>query len=306
VVLNRNNSADRLHATTALPEETPLADRLENAKPRGCLAVRFARTHDESLDGERLVSCELCGAIAPLSTCEPLLVSGEVIGSVLALHERPLSEAETNSIKRSVTQAAPVLANLRNLAIAETRAATDALTGLPNSRTVTDTVRRMVAQASRTMTPLAALALDLDHFKQINDTHGHSVGDEVLAAVGTTLTGALRDSDFVGRAGGEEFLILLPDTAVEQAQLTAEKVRAAVESISLPSVEGKITASLGIAVLPDHAGNAPALLRHADRALYAAKKAGRNRTETFARDMLPGEAESTFEAGSRVLPTVVD
>jgi PleD family two-component response regulator len=81
------------------------------------------------------------------------------------------------------TQAAPVLANLRNLAIAEVRAATDALTGLPNTRAVQDTIKRMVAQASRTVSPLSAALLDLDHFKRINDAYGHGRGDEVLAAV---------------------------------------------------------------------------------------------------------------------------
>ncbi len=289
VILNRNNSADRLQATTPVERDSPLSPRLENAKPRTCLAVRFARTHEESVEADRLVSCDVCGAVAPHSTCQPLLVSGEVIGSVLAMHEHPLSESEANSLRRSVTQAAPVLANLRNLAIAELRAATDALTGLPNSRNANDTVRRMAAHASRTVTPLAALAIDLDHFKQINDTYGHGVGDEVLAAVASTLTGTLRENDFAARIGGEEFLVLLPDTGVEGAESAAEKIRVAVASIMLPAVERKITASLGIAVLPDHAGDAPALLRHADRALYAAKRAGRNRTEIFARGMLPGE-----------------
>jgi diguanylate cyclase (GGDEF)-like protein len=189
-----------------------------------------------------------------------------------------------------------VLANLRNLAIAERRAETDALTGLPNNRNVTDTVRRMVANASRSVSPLAALALDLDHFNQINDTYGHGSGDEVLAAVGSTLKTACRDSDFVGRAGGEEFLILLPDTGLEAGRLVAENVRAAVAAITVASVARPITTSIGVAVLPDHAGDATSLLRHADRALYTAKKNGRNRTEVFAHDMLSIETSTNSEA----------
>jgi diguanylate cyclase (GGDEF)-like protein len=248
--------------------------------------VRFARTHNEQLDGDPLISCEVCGQTAAFSTCEPLLVGGEVIGSILAAHPHPLSDSDTQSIKQSVTQAAPVLANLRNLAIAERRAETDALTGLPNNRNVTDTVRRMVAHASRSISPLTALALDLDHFKHINDTYGHGSGDEVLAAVGSTLKTVCRESDFVGRAGGEEFLILLPDTGLDAGRLVAENVREAVAAITVASVPRPITASIGVAVLPDHAGDAKSLLRHADRALYTAKKNGRNRTEIFARDML--------------------
>ncbi|MHB8233835.1 MAG: diguanylate cyclase [Solirubrobacteraceae bacterium] len=290
VMLNRNNSADRLQATTRVPADSPLAQTLENAKPRSCLAVRFARTHTEEGDRDPLISCEVCGKTAGLTTCEPLLVGGEVIGSVLASHPDPLADSESQSIKQSVVQAAPVLANLRNLAIAERRAETDALTGLPNNRNVTDTVRRMVALASRTVSPLAALALDLDHFKEINDTYGHGSGDEVLAAVGSTLKASRRESDFVGRAGGEEFLILLPDTSLDGAQLVAENVRGAIASISVASVARSITASIGVAVLPDHAGDATTLLRHADRALYTAKNNGRNRTEVFVRDMLSGDA----------------
>jgi diguanylate cyclase (GGDEF)-like protein len=286
VMLNRNNSADRLEATTEVAGDSPLAGTLASAKPRSCLAVRFARTHTERLDGDPLISCEVCGKTADFSTCEPLLVGGEVIGSILASHPHPLGDSETQSIKQSVTQAAPVLANLRNLAIAERRAETDALTGLPNNRNVMDTVRRMVAHASRSVSPLTALALDLDRFKHINDTYGHGSGDEVLAAVGSTLKTTCRESDFVGRAGGEEFLILLPDTGLQAARLVAENVRAAVAAITVASVPRPITASIGVAVLPDHAGDATSLLRHADRALYTAKKNGRNRTEIFARDML--------------------
>jgi diguanylate cyclase (GGDEF)-like protein len=221
----------------------------------------------------------------------------------LTTHREALTEFETLAIKQSVTQAAPVLANLRNLAIAERRAQTDSLTGLPNSRSVSDTVKRMVAHAGRNVSPLAALALDLDHFKQINDSYGHGSGDEVLAAVGSTLTTSRRESDFVGRVGGEEFLILLPDTGLQAAQLVAEKIRVAVAAITVPSIERAITASIGVAVLPEHAGDATSLLRHADRALYSAKKNGRNRTEVFALDMLP-DGTTIDGTGATPLPAV--
>ena len=287
VMLNRNNSADRLQATTKIPADSPLQQTLRNAKPRSCLAVRFARPHSEQLDGNALISCEVCGKAGDFSTCEPLLVGGEVIGSVFVAHPAPPTREARSSIRETVIQAAPVLGNLRNLAIAELRAATDRLTGLPNQRAVQDTLKRMVAQAARTVTPLTALLVDLDHFKQVNDIYGHGRGDEVLAAVGSTLRSSCRESDFVGRAGGEEFLILLPDTGLDGAQAVAENIRTAIASITVSSVARPITASIGIAVLPDHAGDATSLLRHADRALYTAKNNGRNRTEIFARDMLP-------------------
>jgi diguanylate cyclase (GGDEF)-like protein len=276
VVLNRNNSKDRLEAATGIPPNANLAERLECAEPRSCLAVRFARRHEEGAEHEPLLSCGLCTGSSAQSTCEPLLVGGEVIGSALVLHPDPLTESERTAISVSVAQAGPVLANLRNLAIAEYRAATDALTGLPNSRAVHDTIKRMVAQASRSVSPLAALMLDLDHFKQINDTYGHGRGDDTLAAVGATLRALVRESDFVGRYGGEEFVVLLPDTARDGAVLVGEKIRAAVELITVPGVSRLITVSVGVAVMPDDAGESVALLRHADRRLYAAKANGRN------------------------------
>ena len=151
-----------------------------------------------------------------------------MIGSVLLNHPVPYTEAEQQRIRDSVGQAAPVLANLRNLAVAEIRAATDGLTGLPNKRAVTDAMKRLFAQASTTTSPLALLLIDLDHFKQINDQCGHPVGDQVLASVGAVLRSVLRARDFAGRNGGEEFAVLLPDTEIPAALEIAERIRAAI------------------------------------------------------------------------------
>jgi diguanylate cyclase (GGDEF)-like protein len=209
----------------------------------------------------------------------PLSVSGEVIGSVLVDHARMLHADEHRRIEDTVSQAGPTLANLRNLALAEARAATDSLTGLPNRRAVQEALKRMIAQAGRTLAPMAVLLLDLDHFKQINDTYGHDRGDAVLAAVGEVLSSALRTSDFVGRNGGEEFVALLPDTGVEGAMEAAEKLRTAIGRLTLPGIDRPVTASVGAAVYPHTAADAESLLRLADRALYGAKASGRNRSE---------------------------
>jgi diguanylate cyclase (GGDEF)-like protein len=282
VVLNRNNSENRLEAKTPVPDDSPLRAALENAKPRACLAVRFAKRHAERGGRDPLVSCEVCQGTPGASTCEPFLVGGHVIGSVLVNSPNPLGGTELGTVTTSVAQAAPVLGNLRNLTIAERRAATDALTGLPNNRSVQDTLKRMVAHASRSISPLAAVMLDLDHFKQINDRYGHGRGDEVLAAVGSVLQATLRESDFVGRYGGEEFMLLLPDTGREEAKVVAEKVRAAIALIDIATIEQAITASLGCAVFPEDAADADTLFRTADRALYVAKANGRNRVEVHA------------------------
>jgi diguanylate cyclase (GGDEF)-like protein len=278
-VLIRNNSADRLEAALQLSEDSALAEPLEQAKPRSCLAVRLSRPVDQGPNTREIVTCEVCGAQPGESTCQPLLVGGEVIGSVLTTVERAPSDGERRRIQDSVTQAAPVLANLRNLALAELRAATDALTGLPNRRAIDDHLKRLMAGAGRSLTPMSAILLDLDHFKEINDTFGHERGDEVLAALGALMRSELRGSDFAGRSGGEEFIVMLPDTDRAGALRVAEHLRQAMHSLSVPSVSRAITASFGVATYPDDALDGETLMRLADRALYAAKRGGRDRVE---------------------------
>jgi diguanylate cyclase (GGDEF)-like protein len=278
-VLNRNNSADRLEAVTPLPPGSPLLGSLRDAEPQSCLAVRSGRRNDQGGDRGRLLICGVCGDCPGTSTCTPLTVSGEVIGAVLVSRLSACTSDEKQRISDSVIQAAPVLANLRNLAIAEVRAATDSLTGLPNKRAVGDTLKRMVAQASRSISPVSLILIDLDHFKDINDRLGHPVGDQALASVGAVLQSVLRDSDFAGRNGGEEFAVLLPGTDLAGAALIAEKIRQAIAEIDLPSADMAVTASLGIAAYPEHATSAERLERIADAALYMAKRAGRNRVE---------------------------
>jgi diguanylate cyclase (GGDEF)-like protein len=279
VVLTRNNSADRLTAATPLPEDSPLAPALAEARPGSCLAVRLAREYHGGEDADPLLTCDICGVAAGETTCVPSVVGGEVIGSVLVVHPDGLGPEQRESVSDSVSHAAPVLANLRTLVIAETRAATDDLSGLPNRRACQDNLKRMLAHASRAVSPLSAILLDLDHFKQINDRYGHGAGDDVLASIGEVLRGGLRASDFAGRYGGEEFLVLLPNTDSAGALVAAEKLRAAVEKLDVLQVEQVVTASFGVAAYPVDALDADALVRMADRALYAAKGAGRNRVE---------------------------
>jgi diguanylate cyclase (GGDEF)-like protein len=293
-VLGRNNSANRLEAATEPPAGSKVAQRLEGGvEPKACVATRIGRLHERSPGDEPLLRCELCGDEPGATTCTPLLVSGEVIGSVLLSSETPLDADQQGRVGESVAHASPVIGNLRNLAIAETRAATDALTGLPNRRSLQDTVRRMLAQASRSVEPLAAVVLDLDHFKQINDRYGHEKGDDVLAAVGQLLSDAIRTSDFAARAGGEEFCILLPGTDEVGAETVAEKLRVGISRLDVPGIEEAVTGSFGIAVYPNHAIDAPTLLRKADRALYLAKDHGRDRVEIAA---APRKAEPSESA----------
>ncbi|HEX8752322.1 MAG TPA: diguanylate cyclase [Solirubrobacterales bacterium] len=301
LVFSRNNSENRLQTPNDLSEHPALAERMEAAAPADCLAVRRGREVERRTEDSRLFECELCGAIATNSVCQPLLVGGEVIGSVLVGRDsKPLSRRERRRLESTVASAGPVLANLRNLAIAETRAVTDALTGLSNARAAAQDLERITAFAARTGTPLVAILLDLDHFKRINDSFGHQIGDETLAAVGAALRGGTRASDFVARYGGEEFLILLQDTDLASGVALAESLREGLRQTQVPGLAGRVTASFGVASMPEHARDAESLLRAADRALYAAKKGGRDRVCTADQAGGNGSVGAAAEPGMPV------
>lgn len=166
-------------------------------------------------------------------------------------------------------------ARLRNLL--EAQAGTDALTSVLNRRALESAVQREIAACRRRASPLTVLAIDLDHFKALNDTHGHAAGDAMLAATARLLQQGLRNTDLVARYGGEEFIVVLPERDSERAGEIAERLRARMEALRV-EFEGhalSVTASFGIASLAG--GDAWAeLLRRADQALYEAKRAGRN------------------------------
>jgi len=163
----------------------------------------------------------------------------------------------------------------------ETLAMSDPLTGLANRRAVEVALARDLARADREKKWISVVALDVDHFKKVNDTHGHAGGDQVLVAMGELLRTALRAGDLAGRIGGEEFLTILPDTDPAGALVAAERLRAriAAQRVVLPSGELNFTSSLGVASAqgPGCLRAAAALMERADTALYEAKRAGRNR-----------------------------
>jgi diguanylate cyclase (GGDEF)-like protein len=299
-VFNRNNSDDRLEAVVDDDfAQTPLRQlQLTQITPRSCLAVRLSTPYDRAAVDDPLMECEVCGKVAGDLVCEPLLVGGQVIGAVLVAHEKVMKERERARVRDSVIQAAPILANQRNLALAELRAASDALTGLPNRRAADETLKRMAAHASRRDSPLTAVLLDLDLFKQINDIYGHEQGDRALAAVGQVLSSVLRSSDFAARYGGEEFLVLLPDTDNKTALHIAEKLRLAIAGTENSDC-GSLSASFGVATLPGDATDSEQLIRKADRALYAAKAAGRNRVHTASAPSTTPADEDPVSASAR-------
>ena len=174
--------------------------------------------------------------------------------------------------------------DVRRVAVLEEQSITDPLMGVYNRRHLDRRLEEELGKAKRYGLPLSALLLDLDHFKTINDEHGHAVGDEVLRAFGNLLLDAVRKADIVTRYGGEEVLVLAPHTSLAEGGLLAERLRSSVAS--KPLVAGSetrdgrplhATVSIGVAALRPEIKDAPSLLKAADDALYRAKREGRNR-----------------------------
>ena len=172
-------------------------------------------------------------------------------------------------------------ARARNLSVL---ASTDPLTGVANRRRIERFGVQAVVQARSRHQPLTVLTFDIDHFKQVNDAHGHLVGDRVLIRLAHACQGALRHGDLLGRTGGEEFLVVLPDTRLAQALPIADRLRAASSSLDLSDIPGQapVTISLGLAELRPADADLVDLLARADGALYRAKSSGRDRIEVDA------------------------
>jgi diguanylate cyclase (GGDEF)-like protein len=177
-------------------------------------------------------------------------------------------------------QVSLAMANLELRELLRQQAVRDPLTDLHNRRYLEDALVRETARSQQDGKPLALAMLDIDHFKGINDSHGHEAGDAVLRGLGRILRETTRASDIIGRFGGEEFLMLMPGVTAEVAAQRAQQVLDAVHrmQVTLPSaVLDGVTLSTGLAVMPVHVANGEDLLAAADAALYEAKREGRNR-----------------------------
>jgi diguanylate cyclase (GGDEF)-like protein len=160
----------------------------------------------------------------------------------------------------------------------ERLAVTDDLTGLHNRKHLDRRLADEIARSDRYEHPFVMMMIDVDHFKNYNDTWGHQAGDDVLRRVASVFTLALRDVDYCARYGGEEFFALLPQTPLTSGAGVAERVRATAEEVLGGEEENApVTVSVGIAEYPNHGATAEALVEAADRALYVAKEKGRNR-----------------------------
>lgn len=177
-------------------------------------------------------------------------------------------------------------------------AQTDMLTGLANRRHFMELAELELSRACRYGDPLTVLMLDIDQFKRVNDTHGHQTGDRVIQSVGRLCHETLREVDVIGRIGGEEFAIILPQTGSEQAVEAAERLREVIANSEIPMKKGMplhCTVSIGVATMVDTMTNLDTLLGHADKSLYDAKQAGRNRVGIHASNPRPAPEAGRHE-----------
>jgi diguanylate cyclase (GGDEF)-like protein len=264
----------------------PLADLL--AAGQGESLPPF-RSDESCRSGPRLLN--LVAADGSVITIRALLESGPaglpVAGVRLAAEEARLGEELlrlTNELaianREAVRRGRELERTLERLRAAneviEKLARTDPLTLLVNRRGLEESIAHERDRAERTGEPLSVVALDLDHFKRVNDTWGHAVGDRLLSAVGEALRAGVRPYDVAARVGGEEFLLVLPATHRERAADVAERLRARVAQLAVEGFPERVTSSAGVA---EHARGetTDALLARADAALYEAKRLGRNR-----------------------------
>ncbi len=271
-----NNSRDRLDLAVEWGEARPQSNQVHIA-PDSCWALKRGKPHLN----ETAANALRCSHVDRSSTCLeiPIVARGEVHG-LLALSSAALEHTDSLQALQPVAIAladAMSLA-LSNIALRErlrNQALRDPLTGLYNRRFLEEMLERLSTDAERRQIPLAAIMIDLDHFKLLNDQHGHAAGDMVLRDVASSVLACLRASDVACRYGGEELAILLPDCPLEAAMGKAEQIRARIGAISSGAIS--VTASFGVASMPENCSRGSELLPIADAALYRAKDLGRDR-----------------------------
>lgn len=201
------------------------------------------------------------------------------LGELRFYRRQHLSRREIGLLENLLSTLIYPLRNALEYKRALEMASCDALTGIQNRHALDNALQREVELAQRNRTPLSILVLDADHFKQFNDTYGHAFGDAVLKTLADTIAATIRGSDLLFRFGGEEFVVLTSQTVSDGAYLLAERIRNKVAGIHrISNIDVHVTLSLGVASLQP-GENGATLFERADRALYAAKQKGRNRTE---------------------------
>ncbi|MBA2362962.1 MAG: diguanylate cyclase [Chloroflexia bacterium] len=231
----------------------------------------------------------------------PIVAGQELLGvlAVSASNSRSFDATDATTLEAVADYAATALQNAHAHVLLTREATTDALTGLRNHRGLIERMDSEIERAERFGHALSLLYFDIDRFKDINDTYGHEVGDAVLQQITRLALSVLRSIDTLGRYGGEEFVVLLPETDADAALQSAERLRQAVTDHAFAvdlEIELQTTVSIGVATYPADGASRRTLLRSADGALYRAKRLGRNQVRTAIEHETPKEPARRFDA----------
>jgi diguanylate cyclase (GGDEF)-like protein len=264
--------------------------------PEECWSLRRGRVHrvEDPRSGlvcrhlEQRGEAPVNGNVWPLSggyICVPMMAQGEALGMLNlqgGASQPRLTESKQRLVVNVSEHIALALANLKLRETLRSQSIRDPLTGLFNRRYMEESLERELHRALRKHSPVGIIMLDIDRFKRFNDTFGHDAGDTMLRELSAFLQSHVRGEDIACRYGGDEFVLILPETPLEATQQRAEHIRETVKHLSVEHRHeplGAITLSLGVAVFPVHGETAEVVLQAADAALYRAKQAKRDRVE---------------------------
>ncbi len=260
--------------------------------PEDCWALRRGRPHGSAVAYGQIQCAHIVQGFTGAFVCVPVMAHGEVLGILHLLRPdgQELDESELRLATMNAERMGLAIANLRLREALKAQSIRDPLTGLFNRRYMEETFERERYRADRDGNTIGAIMLDLDHFKQFNDIFGHDGGDVILKEFSQLLLARTRKEDIVCRYGGEEFLIVLPGASLDDTHYRAESLLAAIRNIAVVSrgrALGHVSASMGVALYPNHGNTMGLLIRAADEALYQAKAHGRDRVILAATHPIP-------------------
>jgi diguanylate cyclase (GGDEF)-like protein/PAS domain S-box-containing protein len=268
-----------------------------------CWALRTGHPHLVA-GGDSTARCAHAAGVEGSYLCLPILAQGETLGILhlqMTADAPPLGAVELSFKTTFAGQVGLSMANIKLRDALRTQSVRDALTGLYNRRYLEETLDRELRRSARAQQSLGILMIDLDHFKNFNDSYGHDAGDAVLRETGASLTKGIRAEDFVCRFGGEEFVVILPTADLEAALARAESLRSKMRDLTIlhqGKPMGMITISVGVAAFPEHGTSPKELMAAADAALYEAKHRGRDQVVAAAKVLehvaTPGAAKAAW------------
>lgn len=283
------SSREAMERVGRWPEDGGEPDRLE---PNDCWALRKGTVHQSEGNAMRCPHLRGSGS----SVCLPMMANGEMVGLVTA-EWPPEVQLPPHVLELARSAAEQVSLAYSSVALREAlrrQAIRDPLTSLFNRRYAEESITREIARAARRQVQMSVILIDVDHFKQFNDALGHGMGDRLLREISSVISHSTRSEDVAARYGGDEFIVILSETKIEQARERAEEISRKVRRIGIvhPQTNRAPSLSIGIAAYPDHGNDGAAVIEAADVALYLAKERGRDRVESAQRPGVERSAHS--------------